>query len=650
MTYSARPPAAWLSGLILMGLVLAPQRGSAQSWSPTGPTGGDVRSLVADPRDPQVVYLGTANGMLYRSEDGGRRWRRPEPGFPARGMSLDDLAVDPQGNLYAGYWEVHGPGGGVARSTDGGATFSLLEGIAGQGVRALALAPSDPSLLVAGTRDGLVRSKDAGRTWSRISPEADGEIRNVDSVAIDPGDPEILYAGTWHLPWKTTDGGKTWRPTHAGMIDDSDVMTLTLDRRSPRTVYATACSGIYRSVDGAERWTKVRGIPGSSRRTRAFAQHAVRPDTFYAGTTEGLWATDDSGASWRLLTEKQLVVNAVLALPDGTLLLGTDGAGVLRSGDGGRAWSASNDGFSERFVSRLLFDSAGGRVLAGILGDRQYGGVLEARRPEGPWTRVGDGLEGREVFALALAGGEVLAGTDDGVFLSVSHGGQWRRLPTVADGGDLHPRVHDVAATADRGLLAATSAGLLRSVDGGERWERKVLGVGGAAEAVAVASSGSRAAIAATSLGFFKSLDGGASWSAVSAGAPEARVQALAFLPGSDRVVFAGTAHGLMRSENQGRTWDYRGGGLPLLDITGLALDADGRTIFASEYSQGRLYHSTDAGESWASLSTVGLASPRVWTLAIDPGAPGRLLAAAAAGGVHLWRGAEGGVAAGSQE
>ncbi len=609
-----------------------------------------MRSLVADPRDPQVVYLGTANGMLYRSEDGGRRWRRPEPGFPARGMSLDDLAVDPQGNLYAGYWEVHGPGGGVARSTDGGATFSLLEGIAGQGVRALALAPSDPSVLVAGTREGIVRSKDAGRTWSRISPEADGEIRNVDSVAIDPVDPETIYAGTWHLPWKTTDGGKTWRPTHAGMIDDSDVMTLTLDRRSPRIVYATACSGIYRSVDGAERWTKVRGIPGSSRRTRAFAQHAVRPDTFYAGTTEGLWATDDSGASWRLLTEKQLVVNAVLALPDGTLLLGTDGVGVLRSGDGGRAWSASNDGFSERFVSRLLFDPAGGRLLAGILGDRQYGGVLEARRPEGPWTRVGDGIEGREVFALALAGGEVLAGTDDGLFLSVSHGGLWRRLPTVADGGDLHPRVHDVAAMTDRVLLAATSAGLLRSVDGGERWERKVLGVGGAAEAVAVASSGSRAAIAATRLGFFKSLDGGATWSAVSAGAPEARVQALAFLPGSDRVVFAGTAHGLMRSENQGRTWDYRGGGLPLLDITGLALDADGRTIFASEYSQGRLYHSTDAGETWTSLSTVGLASPRVWTLAIDPAAPGRLLAAAAAGGVHLWRGAEGGVAAGSQE
>lgn len=650
MTHSARPPAAWLSCLVL-GLVLVPERGSAQSWSPAGPTGGDVRSLVADPRDPQIVYLGTANGMLYRSEDGGRRWHRPEPGFPARDMSLDDLVVDSEGTLYAGYWEVHGPGGGVARSTDGGATFSLLEGIAGQGVRALAMAPSDPSLLVAGTRDGLLRTRDAGRTWSRISPEGDAEIRNVDSVAIDPGDPDIIYAGTWHLPWKTTDGAKTWRPIHAGMIDDSDVMTLTLDRRSPRTVYATACSGIYRSVDGAARWTKVRGIPGSSRRTRAFAQHAMRPDTFYAGTTEGLWATDDSAATWRLLTEKELVVNAVLALPDGTLLLGTDGAGVLRSGDGGRAWSASNDGFSERFVSRLLFDPAGGRVLAGILGDRQHGGVLEARRPEGPWTRVGDGMEGREVFALALAGGEVLAGTDDGLFLCVSHCGRWRRLPTMTDGVDLHPRVHDVAATTDRVFLAATSAGLLRSVDGGERWERKVLGVGGAAEAVAVASAGSRAAIAATRLGFFKSLDGGATWSAVSAGAPEARVQALAFLPGSDRVVFACTARGLMRSENQGRTWDHRGGGLPLLDITGLALDADGRTVFVSEYSQGRLYQSTDAGETWTSLSTAGLASPRVWTLAIDPGTPGSLLAAAAAGGVHLWRGAAaGGVAAGAQE
>ena len=47
------------------------------------------------------------------------------------------------------------------------------------------------------------------------------------------------------------------------MIDDSDVMTMTVDRRDPAIVYATACSGIYRSGDGAARWMRIRGIPST---------------------------------------------------------------------------------------------------------------------------------------------------------------------------------------------------------------------------------------------------------------------------------------------------------------------------------------------------------------------------------------------------
>ena len=642
MTGLARPGAALV--VAVLGLS-APGDVAAESWSPAGPTGGDVRSLAADPRDPRVVYLGTAHGLLYRSEDEGRTWRRPAPGFPTRAMSLDDLVVDPAGTLYAGFWEVRGSGGGVARSTDGGATFEMLEGMSGQAVKALSLAPGDPRVLVAGTLSGVFRSRDGGGSWERVSPPGDPELRNVNSIAIDPADPGTIYAGTWHLPWKTTDGGRTWQAIHAGMIDDSDVMTLTLDRRSSRTVFATACSGIYRSVDAAGRWTKVRGIPGTSRRTRAFAQSLDRPDTFHAGTTEGLWTTEDGGASWRLVTPRHLVVNAVLPLPGGGLLVGSDGAGVLRGSDGG-TFVASNDGFSERFVSRILFDGAGVRTLAAVLGDRRHGGVFTAPLAGGPWTRLGDGLEGRDVLSLAVAGGVVLAGTDDGVFASAA-GEAWRRLPTVIGGRDVHPRVHDLAAV-DRVVLAATSAGLLRSEDLGGRWERKALGLGGAAEAVTAVGSG--LALAATPLGFFRSGDGGVTWASVSAGTPEGRVQGLAFLPGSERVVFASTSRGLMRSLDQGRTWQHRGGGLPLLDITGLALHPDGRRLVASEYSRGGLWQSLDSGETWAPFPTTGLASERVWTVAIDPTEPDRLLAASSAGGVHEWgRGAgAGGTAAAS--
>jgi photosystem II stability/assembly factor-like uncharacterized protein len=288
-------------------------------------------------------------------------------------------------------------------------------------------------------------------------------------------------------------------------------------------------------------------------------------------------------------------------------------------------------------VSRVLFDPAGGRVLAGVLGDRQHGGVFTAPRPEGPWNAVASGLEGREVLSLALAGPSLLAGTDDGVFLA-GPGEPWRRLPTVVDDVEAHPRAVDVVAVSDRSYLVASTKGVLRSVDGGARWERKSLGVGGPVLALAGSLSDRRLVVAATPIAFYVSPDGGSSWQVTAEASKLSRVHALAFLPGDDRVVFAATSGGLLKSADQGRTWQPRGGGLPQLDITGLALHPDGRTLAASDYSSGGLWRSVDAGDTWTSFPTEGLVSTRVWTLALDPGVAWRPIAAPNAGGLHAWR------------
>ncbi len=616
-------------------LLLAAAPAFAGTWAPVGPPGGDARALALDPRSPRVVYLGTATGNLYRSEDAGRRWKRQEPGFPLRGMSLDDIVVDPDGTLFVGYWSVGGSGGGVARSGDGGQTFTVLPEISGESVRALALAPSDPAVIVAGTLTGIFRSGDAGQSWARISPKDDPEIKNLDSIAIDPLDPQTIYAGTWHLPWKTSDGGRSWKQIHAGMIDDSDVMTLTLDRRSPQTVYATACSGIYRSTNGAARWAKVTGIPASSRRTRAFTQAREAADTFYAGTTEGLWVSENGTATWRLVTRKEIVINALVSLPGGGLLVGADGAGVLRSEGPAFNWQASNDGFSERFVSRIAFDVPRGRMLTTVLGDRHYGGVLVAPSATGPWEKLAPGLEGREALALdVLPGGGVLAGTDNGVFLTGSEGGPWRRLATAIGGIEVQPRATDIAALSDAVFLAATSQGLLRTANAGKSWQVQSLGLGGAVSAVARAATEAGTALAATAFGIFRTTDYGSAWTLISEPLGRSSTHAIRFLPGNDKVVFATTSEGLYRSTDQGRTWTPRGGGLPLLDITGLGLHPDGQTAFASDFQRGGVWRSDDAGQTWTAVATSGLLSDRVWTLAVDPRGPA-ILAAAATGGLH---------------
>lgn len=633
---------------VSLGLLLPPVPAAAQVWIPMGPPGGDVRALAADPRDPSRIYLGTADGVLYRSDDAGQSWRRQTPGFPALDQSLDDIVVDGSGTVWVGYWALEGGGGGVARSDDGGRTFTILPGIQGNAVRALAQSASRPDVLVAGTQTGVFRTVDAGRTWRRISPEGHVDLKNVGSLAIDPQDAGVIYAGTWHLPWKTTDAGRTWYPISKGIIDDSDIMTLTLDRRSPRMLYATACSGIYRSTDAASRWAKVRGIPSSSRRTRAFAQSPDDPNVLYAGTTEGLWVSRDGGGTWALATRQDLVINAVAALPGGAILLGCDGVGVLRTLDG-RSWQTSNRGFSERFVSRLAFDAGRRRLLAGIWGDRRHGGVFFAPLPTGNWERLAEGLEGREVLSLATAGSQVLAGTDDGLFIWPADGAVWRRLPTIVGRAEAHPRVNDVAAASENTYLAATSTGLLRTTDGGLTWKRPALGTSSQVTAVAVSPKDPKVVMAATPLGFFRSGDAGEHWTLVANALPMVP-RALAFLPGSDSVLFAPTGGGLYRSEDQGRSWGRTSGGVPHTDITGLALHPDGRTAYVSDFTAGGIFRSQDGGLTWRRLPKDGLLTERAWVVGVDPTSPERVFVASPAGGLHLLELSSGGARAGSSE
>jgi photosystem II stability/assembly factor-like uncharacterized protein len=242
------------------------------------------------------------------------------------------------------------------------------------------------------------------------------------------------------------------------------------------------------------------------------------------------------------------------------------------------------------------------------------------------------------VLSLAYYENGVVAGTDAGLYSWEAAQQNWKRARTTSGTVEVYPRINDLVALPGGTYVAATSQGLMRSLDGGATWKRPVLGLTGQVnvQAVAAAPKQPGLVVAATPLGFFRSLDAGERWAQVSSGLGEGEAHRIAFLPGNDSTVFATTSRGLFRSRDGGQTWGRVGGGIPIADITGLAIHPDGRTLYASDFKWGGVFRSTDAGETWQRLPAEGLASDRVWTLAVDPTAADRVLAASPTGGVHL--------------
>src|SRR5579863_5681783 len=391
-------------------------------WNTVGPDGGDARSIASVPGNPSHLFLGTTQGWIYESIDGAGTWHRLARLPGDENLIIDHIVIDGSGPavLFAAAWTPGHIGGGLWVSHDVGRTWSEVPGLKGQSIRAFAEAQSAPGTLFAGTLEGVFRSKDSGMSWEQISPKDSKEIHEIESLAVDPLNPDVIYAGTWHLPWKTADGGQTWHSIKKGVIDDSDVFSIIIDPEKPGIVYASACSGIYKSETGGDLFRKIQGIPATARRTRVLRQDPAHRDVVYAGTTEGLYKTADGGKTFQRMTGPEVIVNDVFIDPvhPEHVLIATDRGGVLSSGDAAVSFAPANAGFSERKIEALLVDRENPQKLwAGVVNDKAYGGVFVSDDGGNQWNHIGDGLDGRDVFALALsADGTVLAGTNSGIF------------------------------------------------------------------------------------------------------------------------------------------------------------------------------------------------------------------------------------------
>lgn len=617
------------STLAICALSLAPLFGA---WTPAGPYGGSATAVAIDPSRPDTMLVGARNSLVFKSEDGGKSWRRlPFPRFFLGTVSV--LIVDPKqpGRYYAGLANDFSAEAGVWLSDDAGETWRRPDSLQGLSVNALSQWAKDPRRLVAGTRDGVWLSDDSGENWRRISKPYNHELRGVTAVAIDPNDAKIIYAGTTHLPWKTTDEGQTWKSIHNGMIDDSDVFSIFIDPARPSNVYASACSGIYLSDSAGDSWNKVRGIPGTHRRTYVIRQHPKRKNVIYAGTTLGLLQSTDAGATFRKVND--LVIYALEFDPRDP-----DAFWVAAEGTG--LWKASRDGaptgpFVNGFVNRRVVDavwSAGRALLNTVQEGPGSGGIFVSEDGGANWDLAISTQKMGDAHLHLLAADPdnpllILAGREDRLMRSADGGKSWKPVPLPLPGA----RLQSLAAVrhGEKSVfLAATNRGLLRSPDGGLTWKASTLTsarIVPDVKTIRTSPKGLRA-IAKTSQTLYVSSNGGESWSALPVLLPTSTIYDIALGDDPAEPILLATASGLSRSADGGRTWTTVTAGLEEGTVSTVAYrPGRGGSAVAAQF--GRAFKSEDGGKTWSAIPGGSLQESTIRRLWFHPGHEGRILA-----------------------
>ena len=267
------------------------------------------------------------------------------------------------------------PGGGVWKTTDGGIVWKpIFDDTHVASIGALALAPSDPNIIYVATGEqtdgnGVYKSTDAGKTWANIGLR---DAKTLSSIVVDPQNPNVVLVGVsgGQQPssvrgvYRTPDGGKNWE--RVLFIDDRTGLTdLVTDPNDHKVLYAAMWripepptpkttekkedrSGVYKSTDQGKNWKRLSGgeLPASQMgRIGLVVAPGKKGRRVFAIMDQGLFRSDDAGASWqRITTDPRIVGNWYFSRiftdpknPDIVYVMQTS---LYRSTDGGKTFAA----------------------------------------------------------------------------------------------------------------------------------------------------------------------------------------------------------------------------------------------------------------------------------------------------------------------
>jgi photosystem II stability/assembly factor-like uncharacterized protein len=605
---------------------------STTQWTSIGPApvqylsnffSGRVRAFAVDPTNPSTVYLGAADGGVWKTTDGGQHWVPLTDTQPS--LSIGSLALDPNNpsTIYAGTGEPFTgdsfPGVGILKSTDGGQTWTNIQGPFVNGhIGGIAVDPNNSQNVLAAFEGGVERSTDGGNTWTQVFNT------EPNTVVFDPKNPGVAYGSDLSSVFKSTDSGATW----TRILSENAADGLSSIAVSGSTLYAFFDdSTLFKSTNAGATWTKIPapGSPfcqGQCNYNLIVGASPTNPNVVYVGSIN-MYHSNDGGVTWGLDSSSHSDNHAIAFSPDGsTVYVGNDGgAWAAPAGTAANStipWTNLNNTLATLQFYRGISIAAGNPNLG-------LGGTQDNETERYNGTTTWSGVIGGDGFATAINpfNQQIMYGSlqNANLFRSTDGGASFSNIGPFTNG-----RFDTLLAmdpSAPQHLYTDPGTGFVfQSNDAGTTWtsispQQNFIGN------IAVAPADSNTVYAVTNVGVAvtrNALAGtGSTWSNFSSpdglGAEQIVVD-----PHDPTIAYAARTRligpRLFRITGAGATWTDISGNLPFIGVFDIVVDPDQANTLYAGTGIG-VFSSTDGGATWNTL-VQGLPRAGVESLALD--------------------------------